>query len=152
MGQSKCAAAVCGIALAAGASLGAVAVFVSVLIGFRTTPAALPTIESWAGSVAVAAIAGLVGAVAGTIVAAAAWSVAALVLVLVNLRWRSLAVRASAVALGSAAGAALVLWFFASRPGMMLDVGSFAVVAIVAAGLAVVAFLVSERITSSRAI
>jgi hypothetical protein len=82
-----------GIALAAGAVLGAGVVFLSALVSLRATPAARPDLDSWLGALGVAAIAALVGAIAGVIVAAASWSVAALVLVLVSLRWRSRAVR-----------------------------------------------------------
>ncbi|MFV0374855.1 hypothetical protein [Microbacterium sp.] len=145
MRQSRCAAAVFGIALAVGATLGAVTVFVSVFVSLRATPAARPDLDSWTGAANVAAVAAIVGATAGLIVAAASWSVAALVLVLVTRRWHARVVRVVAVALGSAAGAGLVLWFFATRPGAMLDAGAFAVLAVVAAALAVVALLVSER-------
>ncbi|CEH08404.1 MULTISPECIES: hypothetical protein [Actinomycetes] len=145
MRRSRCAAAVFSIALAVGATLGAVTVFVSVFVSLRATPAARPDLDSWTGAANVAAVAAIVGAIVGLIVAAASWSVAALVLVLVARRWRAPAVRVAAVALGSAAGAALVLWFFATRPGVMLDAGAFAALAVVAAALAVVALLVSER-------
>lgn len=145
MRQSRCAAAVFGIALAVGATLGAATVFVSVFVSLWATPAARPDLDSWAGAANVAAVAAFMGAIAGLIVAAASWSVAALVLVLVARRWRVRAVRVAAVALGSAVGAVLVLWFFATRPGVMLDAGAFVVLAVVAATLAVVALLASER-------
>lgn len=140
-----------GIALAAGALLGAAVAFVSVLVGLRSTPAALPTIDSWTGSVNVAAIAAIVGAIAGLLVGAAAWSLAATVLVLVDLRRRSLVVRAVGVAAGSAVGAGLVLWLLASQPGAMIGTGPRALLSLVAGGLAVAALLVSERVGSSRA-
>lgn len=136
-----------GIALAAGATLGAATVFISVFVSQRATPAARPDLDSWMGAASVAGVAAVVGAIAGVIVAAAAWSVAALVLVLVNRRWRGLAVRVSAVAVGSAAGAGLALWFLATRPGMMLDARLFTVLIVVSALLAVFALLVSERIS-----
>lgn len=77
------------IALAVGATLGAVTVFVSVFVSLRATPAARPDLDSWTGAANVAAVAAIVGAIVGLIVAAASWSVAALVLVLVARRWRA---------------------------------------------------------------
>ncbi len=137
---------VLGIALALRATLGAAASLLTVFVSLRALPSARADLDSWTGAASVAGVAAVVGAIAGIMVAAAAWSVAALVLTLVIRRWRSLAVRVCAVAVGSAAGAGLVLWFFATRPGMMLDAGTFAVLSVVAAALAVVALLVSERV------
>lgn len=146
MRRARCAAAVLGIALAAGAILGAVTMFVSVFVSLRVTPAARPDLDSWTGTASVAGVVAVVGAIAGIMVAAAAWSVAALVLVLVNRRWHSLAVRVCAVAVGSALGAGLVLWLLASQPGMTIGAGPLALLSLVSAGLAVSALLVSERI------
>lgn len=134
-----------GIALAVGAFLGAAFVFVPVLVSLRSTPAAGPDADSWLGSLGVAVVAAIVGGIAGLIVAAASWSVAALALVLVNRRWRRRSVRVGAVALGGGGGAGLALWSFDTRPGVMLDTGSFAFLTVVAAALAVAALLASER-------
>lgn len=101
-----------------GVLIGAGFAFVIVLTGLRSAPSAMPDVESWLGSVRVSSVAALVGGIAGAITGAASWSVAALVLSLLDRRKRALPVRASAVGVGSAVGASLVLWFVASRPGV----------------------------------
>ena len=146
MSTPKCAATVFGVALAVGTLIGGAFVFFVTLAEFRALPSALPDVESWLGSVGVASIAAAGGAVVGAITGAAAWSVAALALLLFPRRQRVIAVRVCTVGIGSAIGAALVLWFFATRPGLIIGVDIIAVSSVAAAALAVAALLVSERV------
>lgn len=145
MSQSKCATAMFGIALFIGAVIGVTLVFVVFLANFRSMPSAAPNLESWLGAVRVSSVAALVGGVVGALTGGASFSVAALAFLLLRRR-QPLPVRASAIGIGSAVGASLVLWFVASRPSVSVPFETFAVLSAVAAGLAVAALLVTERI------
>ena len=145
MSTPKCAAIGFGVAFAVGTVIGGAFVFLVALVEFRSLPSALPDVESWLGSLGVAAIAAIGGSIVGAITGAASWSVAALALLLFRRRQRVLAVRVCTVGIGSAVGAALVLWFFATRPGLIIGVDIIIASSAVAAGLAIVALLVSDR-------
>ncbi len=148
MSQSKRAAAVLGIAVAIGAGLGAAITFATILAGLRVAPSVTDDLTSWTGSLGVASIAAIVGGIAGALTGAAAWSVAASLLLLVRARRQALPVQAVAVGIGGATGAVLVLSFLATRPGVTLEAGFLVVLAALAAALAVAALLVCERTTT----
>lgn len=88
--RSRRAAEAFGAALAMGAAIGAAFAFFVVLAGLKSASSALPDVESWLGSLGVSSVAAFVGGIAGALTGAGAWFVAAMVLLLIDLRRRAL--------------------------------------------------------------